>query len=307
MIEVIEAAAEAEETSSKIDEKLKKLDSDSEHMKYMALGMANKAADKFEQITNKSAELNNATMTKLTKLEDSVLANQNATLDAVASKQAELKNATIDKLAKVEDKIVSAIEMSSKASLQNIESSLRRMDLRLAQIQNMEEQANERCSNESYEEGYRQRDTIKESKRRTLANEKIIITRERNSNTNQVELVPLSQMLLAKQLRNMMNALPNKSGMVNFCFHSQPSAATSSDLKQPDDEADAHAIFDGSMDSMNAPSRGAEQTLDIPNYLTSMIFNLKLLNQKYMALCIEDSETDYNLHNTATCINLLLK
>lgn len=252
----------------------------------------------------------NATMTKLTDVKDSVLSQQNATMDKLATVESELKNATINNLAKVEGELLSAMQNSSSSSidaLRGIESSLQRIELRMAQFQNMEEQAYERCSNESYEEGYRNRDSIKESERRSRASQKALVTRERNPKTNGVELVPLNQVLLAKQLRSMMNSLPNKRGMVNFCFHSQPTAATANDLKQPNDEVDAHAIFDGSMDAMNAPSQGAQQTLDIPNYLTSMIFNLKLLGQKYMALCIEDTETDFDLHNSATCINLLLQ
>lgn len=218
-------------------------------------------------------------------------------IDTIAAKNDELKNATIDKLSDVEEKIVSTIDSKVSNTTSSMTRALSKIQEQLEHLENL----NESCSEKTMLER-------QEAQRRNLASQRKLRIRRRNPTTQHIKLVDLSQKLLAENLRQLSESLPNKRGMVNFCFHSQPTAETATDLKQPNDEKEAHDIFDGSWDSMNAPSKGANRTLDIPNYLTSMIFNLKLLGQKYMALCVEDPKSNHDtLHNSASCVNLLLK
>lgn len=120
-----------------------------------------------------------------------------------------------------------------------------------------------------------------------------------------IKTVVVSPELLAKSMRNITDSLNGKKGLVSICYHNQPPQLFKDFPNAPVDTPEVHEIFAGSMDAAHSPSTGID--LDKPNYVNTLMLDLKNLDRDFISLCIEDTVTDSNLFNFAKCINLRIR
>lgn len=120
-----------------------------------------------------------------------------------------------------------------------------------------------------------------------------------------IKTVVVSPELLARSMRNITDSLNGKKGLVSICYHNQPPQLFKDFPNAPFDTSEVHEMFAGSMDAAHSPSTGID--LDKPNYVNTLMLDLKSLDRDFISLCIEDTVIDSNLFNPAKCINLRIR
>ena len=115
-------------------------------------------------------------------------------------------------------------------------------------------------------------------------------------------LLKLNPMIAARKLRHLWNTM-NGKGMVAICYHNQPTSFSSEHPLAENDTLEVRKVFNGTMDSMNNVNG---LNLDLPNYINSVLMEVRNLRRNFVSLCIETPDKNVEYFHDAACMNLMV-
>lgn len=122
-------------------------------------------------------------------------------------------------------------------------------------------------------------------------------------NPNIGKLLPLTPIVAARKLRQLWNANMGK-GMVAICYHNQPRPISDGHPLADNDDPSIRSIFNGTMDSAHDPQNGPN--LNVPNYINSLLMEVRSLDRPFVSLCLENPEHDVEFYHASSCMNLMI-